>query len=337
LYAFLTGLIQNSTVTAITEFLSWVSPIFFGFHLSTCWRDYPQYCQSIKKTFLWGVLVMGAYGIYQYLVAPDWDRLWLSNVDAVAFGNPEPLGIRVWSTMHSPQPFAAAMMPGLILLFANRGSLRFAAAGVGYLSFLLSLARSGWVSWLLGVLIFIPSLKAHLQMRIIMSILIAALFVIPLVTIEPFFSVINSRLESLSDANDGSLQGRLTGYANYVELILTQYVGKGLGSEMAFGMGSRDSGILTMLYSLGWVGTIPYLVGIVLLLLKIFQVPEKRFDSFVSAYIAISIGSFAQIGFNIATSGIIGTVLWGFLGMVIAAHKYYLNQRTKEKNLLPLI
>jgi hypothetical protein len=41
-YGFLIGLIQNSTVTTIIEFLDWVSPIFFGFHLFTCWRDYPQ-------------------------------------------------------------------------------------------------------------------------------------------------------------------------------------------------------------------------------------------------------------------------------------------------------
>mgnify|MGYP003406546248 CR=1 FL=1 len=335
-YGFLIGLIQNSTVTTITDFLGWVSPIFLGFHLFASWQDYPQYCQSIKKIFFWGVLVMGVYGIYQYLVAPDWDRLWLNSIDVVTFGNPEPLGIRVWSTMHSPQPFAAAMMAGLILLFTGRGNLRYVAAGVGYLSFLLSLARSGWLSWLVGMLIFFSSLKASLQMRLIISIVIASLVVIPLITIEPFSSVISSRLESVSDFGDGSLQGRLTGYENFVGLVLTQFLGKGLGSEMAFGMGSRDSGILTMLYSLGWVGTIPYLAGIVLLLLKTFQVSQRHFDPFVTACLAISVGSLAQIGFNVATSGIIGTVLWGFLGMAMAANKYYLNERIEKKNLLYL-
>lgn len=100
---------------------------------------------------------------------------------------------------------------------------------------------------------------------------------------------------------------------------------------MAFGMGNRDSGILTMLYSLGWVGTIPYLAGIVLLFWKILQISQRRSDPFVSAGIAISVGSFSQIGLNIVTSEVFGAVLWGFLGMVMGSHKYYLNQRIQEK------
>ena len=326
-YGFLIGLIQNSVTACIIAFLGWVSPICFGFHLLVNWKEYPDYRQNIQRVFVWGVLVMGIYGIVQYLVAPEWDRLWLSNVDVVSFGQPEPLKIRVWSTMSSPQALAGIMMPGLLLLFTNRGNLRFLSAGAGYLSFLLSLARSGWLSWLVGLLIFIPSLKARLQMRLAISIIAASLLVIPLVTLEPFSPVINTRIESLSDNKDGSLNSRLTAYNNFVIPALSEYVGKGLGNETDIGIGTKDSGIFTMLYSLGSIGTFLYLSSIFLIFFNLFQSLEIRSDVFASAARAIALGSFSQIGLNIVTSGIIGVILWGFLGMSIAAQKYSFYQR----------
>ena len=321
-YGFLIGLIQNSVTACVVAFLGWVSPICFGFHLLVNWKDYPDYRQNIQRVFVWGVLVMGIYGIVQYLVAPEWDRLWLSNVDLVSFGQPEPLKIRVWSTMNSPQALASIMMPGLLLLFTERGNLRFLSAGAGYLSFLLSLARAGWLSWLIGLLIFIPSLKARLRMRLATSIIAASLLVIPLVTLEPFSAVINTRITSLSNSEDNSLNTRLSAYNDFVTPALSEYVGKGLGNETFFGINTRDSGIFAMLYSLGSIGTLVYLSSIFLIFFNLFQSLEIRSDVFASAARAIALGSFSQIGLNIVTSGILGLILWGFLGMSVAAQRY---------------
>ncbi|MGQ9873077.1 hypothetical protein [Leptodesmis sp.] len=67
------------------------------------------------------------------------------NSKSVAFGTPEPLGIRVFSTMNSPGPFATVMMAGLVLLFTSRSSIRFVGAGAGYrLFFCLLCDRPGW-------------------------------------------------------------------------------------------------------------------------------------------------------------------------------------------------
>lgn len=326
-YAFLIGLIKATPTDVMVACLNWLSPIVFGFYFFINWRTYPQFKQTIQRTFLWGVLVTGTYGVWQYLVAPEWDKFWLVNTGAVAFGTPEPLGIRVFSTMNSPQPFAVVMMAGLLLLFNGKGTLRFAAAAVGYLSFLLSSARAAWLGWLVAVFILTSSLKAKLQMRLIMTILLIVIVVIPLANIEPFSSVIAPRIESLTNPEDDvSYNQRTERYEAYLGLALSQIVGGGLGGNAALGP-NIDSAILDTFYSFGWLGAIPYFGGLILLIFSLLQYPEVRFDSFMSASRAIGLGVFAQIGFNGVTGGLFGVVLWGFLGLAVAAHKYYSHQK----------
>jgi hypothetical protein len=327
-YGFFAGVIQNKLNVAFLDLLGWLTPILFSFNLFIHWREYPSYRQTTQRTFLWGVLVMGAYGIWQYLVAPGWDRFWLKNITATSFGIPEPLGIRVSSSMDAPQPFATAMMAGLLLLFSNQGNLRFVAAGFGYLAFLLSSARTAWLSWLLGLLIFFPSLKARLQMQLIISIMVAAVLVVPLMTVEPFSTAIAPRLESLSNTKkDASYQDRAKGYSELLNLAVVEYLGRGFGSVVESGtLGSRDSGILSLLFSLGWFGTVPYLGGMLLLFFKMFQCSTGRSDTFLSAARAITLCTFAQISLNVVTVESIGMVLWGFLGISVAAQKYYWHQ-----------
>jgi hypothetical protein len=313
------------------DFLSWLTPILFCFHLFVNWRDYPSYRQNIQRTFLWGVLVMGVYGIVQYLVAPDWDRFWLIESKAISFGTPEPLGIRVCSSVNSPQDFAAIMMAGLLLLFANQGIWRFPSAAAGYLSFLLSLARSAWLSWFAGLLIFITSVNARLQMRLIVSIMVASIFVVPLVNVEPFSTIIHARVESLfSVKDDFSYQERVKGYNVLVNQALSEFIGKGMrlktGDIGSFGIG--DNGILMTLLTFGWFGIMPYLGGVVLLLFKLFQNSKLRFDPIASASRAICIGILAQISLTTIFTGGIGMVFWGFLGIALAAQRYYFYQHT---------
>jgi hypothetical protein len=329
-YGFLIGLVQNSLAGTVVALLNWLPPLLFGFHLFINWREYPAYRQTIQRTFLWGVLVMGGYGVWQYLTAPAWDRFWLTNaVDTNVFGYPEPLGIRVWSTMNSPQPFAAVMMAGLILLLSNRESLKFVATAAGYLSFLLTLARSGWLSWVAGLMLYMPSLKSHLQVRLLITLMIMALLVVPLASIEPLASEIAPRLESLSDTQeDGSYQARLEGYNELLGEALNQGLGQGLGTVVeSESLGSNDSSILTFLFSLGWMGTVPYLTGMFLIFFKLFQGSEAQIDTFVSAARAIAFGIFAQMGLNVAMIGVVGMVLWGFLGIGLAASRYHTQQK----------
>lgn len=339
-YGFLVGLINaavpsqmvgqtNPTMTAVlVAMLNWLTPILFGFHLFINWRHYPSYRQNLQNTFIWGVLVMGAYGVLQYLVAPAWDNFWLENQDTQVFGSPEPFGIRVFSTMNSPQPFAYTMASGLLLLFSCRGMLRFAASGAGYLSLLLSLARSAWMGWGASLLLLIPAFKLRLQIRLVMTLIVMALLIIPIATLEPFASVINERLGSLVDfQQDASYSARSEGYNELLGQALTEVIGKGLGNVFSSDpLGGNDSGILTLLFLLGWAGTLPYLAGLVLMLFQLAQPITLGSDPFVATSRAIVLGAFVQIGLNNVMLGVFGMVLWSFLGIILAAQRYYWRQ-----------
>lgn len=325
IYGWLVGVIHWSLIPPSVPLLNWLVPILFGFHLFANWRNYAAYRQIMQRVFLWGVLVMGAYGIIQYLVAPPWDRLWLMNQDTQVFGIPEPLGIRVFSTMNSTQPFACVMSAGLVLLFSDRGGARFLAAGVGYLSFLLSLARSSWLGWTISLALFTPLLKQRLQIRLVFSLLAITLFVLPFAAIDPFADVIHTRMQSLFNiTNDVSFNARVAGYSNALGLALSEVIGQGLGGIIiSDSLGLNDSGILSLFFILGWFGTVPYLIGISILLIRTLRYTPQKSDLFAVASRAIAIGTFAQMGLNESMLGVFGMVLWSFLGLTLAAQQYY--------------
>jgi len=333
-YGFFVGLIINSPFAAARALLDWLPPVLFGFHLFVHWREYPSYRQNIQRTFIWGVLVTGIYGVVQYLIAPEWDRFWIIKTELVTNGIPEPLGIRVFSTMNSPLPFAVVIMAGLILLFTSQHYLRLPASIVGYLAFLLSLVRSAWGGWIVGLLTLLASLKARFQMRLIVIILVMAVCIIPLTAIEPFSEIISTRVESLYNIkSDVSFNERAENYDQKLNVALSNGLGNGMGSVYSLNKGGRlealalDSGILDTFFTLGWFGAIPYLGGVILLLLSLFQDVESRSDPFASAARAISIGVFAQFMLGSVMLGLSGMVFWTFLAMAFAARKYHQSQR----------
>jgi len=327
-YGWLVGIMNWSFIPPSVPLLNWLTPVLFSFYLFANWRLYPAYRQTMQRVFFWGVLVMGIYGVIQYLVAPPWDRLWLMNQDTQVFGIPEPLGIRVFSTMNSTQPFACIMAAGLVLLFSDRGGARFLVAGFGYLSFLLTLARSAWLGWTVSLLLFAPSLKRRLQIRLVLSLLMIAIFVLPFTAIDPFADVITTRIQSFFDiSNDISFNARITGYSNALGLALTEVIGQGLGGIIISDtLGLNDSGILSLFFILGWFGTVPYLVGLFMLFIQLLGRTPGSDDPFAAAARAIAIGTFAQMGLNEAMLGVFGMVLWGFLGIALAAQQYYKHQ-----------
>lgn len=338
LYGYLISLINEGSDIdkGIMLLIGWLVPISFGFHLFTNWRDYPNYRQNIQRTFLWGVLFVGFYGIVQYVFAPPWDCFWLEEIakeGTLSFGLPEPFGIRVSSSLDSPQSFAAMMVAGLILLFSIRGSQQLLATGLGYLSFLLSLARSGWLSWLLGTLVFFKALKSNLQIRMLMGILMTTLIVLPVTTIEPFSTVISDRLQSLTDTDsDVSLKERREAFNLLLGHALVEFVGVGLQNpitpnvEVSKEYVIGDNGILVLLFALGWIGTLPYILSLTILIFQIRQACLKNRDLVLQASYGIILGLLSQILFKSLTSGTIAVALWGFIGIGMSARNYHLFQ-----------
>jgi hypothetical protein len=348
-YSYLINLI-NQGFTNIDQatflLLGWLAPISFGFHLLVHWRDYPSYRQNILRTFLWGILFMGFYGIVQYIFAPPWDRFFLKAVEleanVLSFGKPEPFGIRLFSSMDAPQDFASMMGVGLILLLCVRGSQKLLAMGLGYLSLLLSLARSGWLSWLFGTLLFFNAVKSNLKIRILIGILLTVLIILPITTIEPFSEVISERLETFGDTDsDGSLKARTGAFNLLIGHALVEFIGFGLQSpikpniELSSTYDVGDNGILIILFALGWMGTLPYLLSLVSSIFQIQRASLKNNDLILHAAYAVILGQLGQIYFKSVFYGNFAMILWGFSGLGMSARNYYLAQRLhKNSNLL---
>ncbi|MFN6484463.1 MULTISPECIES: O-antigen ligase domain-containing protein [unclassified Nostoc] len=333
-YGFLIGLVYNPPIPVARGLMDWLSPVIFAFHLFINWRDYPSYRQNIQRTFLWCVLILGTYGVYQFVVAPEWDRYWLIQSKLfMSSGNPVPFGMRVWSTLHSVGPFGSVMQAGLLLLFTSSGSLIFPASAVGYLSFLLTQARTNWGGWLFGIIMIMGSVKAKIQMRLITIIVVMAICVVPLTTIEPIAGVVATRLETFSNLQeDGSFKDRSGSYDKNLGLALSNGLGNGLGNIWKVNEKTGqievvviDSGILDMFFTLGWFGAIFYMGGLILLIVSVSSYGEGRFDSFISAARAIGISSASQLVIGSGMLSVAGMILWGFLAMAMAGHKYYGN------------
>jgi len=333
-YGCLIGLVTGTlNLRFIIGAMGWVIPIVFSFHLFVHWRYYPQYRQVFQRSFVWGALIMGCYGIFQYCVAPVWDQFYLNNLEVSSFGRAVPFEIRVFSTQDSPQSFGVIMSASLILLLSSNSAIRFPASGVGYVAFLLSAARSGWLGWVASLLALLPALKLKLQLRLILTILLMAILVVPLASIDPFSEPIQQRLESFSEGqNDISLTARKEGYQDLLGIALTEFVGGGIGGSISrelpnSSIGGADSGVLPLLFSLGWFGALPYLCGIFLMLCRLFTTRESSQDFFASSSRAIVLGSLVQVGFNNIFAGDMAMIFWGFLGIGMAASQYYSYQK----------
>ncbi len=338
IYGFMIGIIKNPLAVSLRALLDWLTPIVFGFHLFVNWRDYPKYQQNLQNTFMWGLLVTGSYGIVQYLVAPEWDKFWIIQTKLLTNGTPEPLGIRVFSTMNSPGPFANVLLAGLLLLLTNDNFLRVPASAVAYLSFLLSLIRSAWIGWFLGIISLLSALKPRLQMQLFITIIVMALCVVPLTTIEPFAEIINTRLESFTNLKkDTSFNERAALYERNVNLAFSSGLGNGIGSKYFVNEKgllqelTLDSGILDVFFTLGWFGAIPYLSGIAIAMFNLLTSPEGRFDAFASAARAITLGILIQMLSSNVLLALSGVVFWSFLGVGMAASKYHQHERLKKK------
>ena len=340
-YGAVIGLINNQPVGVARSILDWFTPLPFAFHLWINWREYPQYKKVIQDTFLWGVLIMGIYGIIQYFIAPEWDRYWLIQSGMFSSsGSAEALEMRIWSTMHSPGPFATTMRAGLLLLFTHKNPVRLPAAIAGALSLLVSLVRASWGGFILAMIIFIPSLKSKIQLRIISTMLILGLCIIPLTMVEPFASRIGDRVLTFTQIQeDNSFKARQENYEENLMAALSTFQGRGLGNTWSFSSGDEglsatviDSGILDLFSTLGWVGATFYLSGLILSITRLIKSARINHDIFLSALRAFIIATCAAIVISTVMISVSGILLWCFIGISLAGNKFHLRYKSQNKS-----
>jgi RsiW-degrading membrane proteinase PrsW (M82 family) len=82
-------------------------------------------------------------------------------------------------------------------------------------------------------------------------------------------------------------------------------------------IGPHDSSLLETLYSLGWFGTLLYLVALASIFARLFHHPEKSSPFGIVAR-TILVGFAAQFLLNSILLGVLGFVVWSFVAICLA-------------------
>jgi hypothetical protein len=322
-YGFLVGILLHPSAETVYALFNWLCPMLFGLHLFLDWREYETYWAAVSRTFWWGVLLLGLYGVYQYFYTPEWDRYWLENIQVEgansSFGELKPLQVRVWSTMNSPGPFANTMMVGLLLLLNVRSPLKAAAGAAGYFSFLLSVVRTAWLSWAVGVVLVVGGAKPRTLVKIFLLVVTVVICVLPLFADPRVAPLIENRFNTFTDlGHDDSFVSRIDMYGSLMNLSVHNPTGFGLSNQVNWHDTAIDSGILSLLFSLGWLGTLLFAAGLFhLLLMSGWRFKDRDRSVVVAGSIVIAL--LAQILSGPIFVGVTGAMFWMFAGMHLGA------------------
>ena len=333
LYGYVVGLAKSGLFAASFNLVEWICPLIIGFHVLVNWRSYPEHRKAIRSTFTFGVIVMGTYGVLQFIMPAPWDTFWMTSSGMTSIGHPEPFRVRVFSTLNAPGPFAMTMMAGLLLMFEGRGVLSKVALFPGYAGFLLAIVRGAWGGWVLGLILMITRMTGRMRERLIGILILGTLLFLALAYYGPDNSgaeVVGKRIESIGKIQeDGSFKHRMAMYQTRARLFLFNPVGEGLGF---IGGGSRnaegqtrnlDSGILGLFAALGWLGTGLYLAGVYVLIQQIRKNRNWYNDQF--AIIAFSIGVSYLLLMVLANQviSIKGVIIWTLFSLALSSKKYH--------------
>jgi hypothetical protein len=304
----------------IAAYLNWLAPICFGYFILRFPLDREQLKKTVTRTFVSAAFLMGIYGIYQFVQAPGWDCNWLDlmsngDIGISVMGRPEPFGLRVWSTMNSPGPFSTALTAALLLVFVDTRKLRIPAALAGFASFLLTLVRSGWLGWVAGLFAVLASSRKYI-VRVLLSLVVGAVLLLPALYYEPVADTLQSRLQSFqSIGNDESANERATEYVKLTEEIFKNPFGTGLTNKDKLDGYVLDSTLLRLPLQLGWVGCLFYCAAIGLLVRRMFPLPAELQFSVVARAIAISV--LVRAPFGQVLVSVDGLILWMFVGFAV--------------------
>ncbi|MDR5782821.1 glucose-6-phosphate isomerase [Caballeronia sp. LZ065] len=342
-YAYLIGVASSGPMAATYDLANWLYPVLIGFHIMVNAHDYPKYRKVLLDTFVYGLLLMGAYGIVQFFVMPAWDAMWMIGSQMASQGEPVPLGVRVFSTMNSSGPFALVVMAGLTFVMAGTQRARWLAGALGFVSFALSMVRSAWGGWIIAMLLQLLKASNRVRLRIVLGAVVLVGLSVPLLTVGPVADKLGTRLQTMTNlSNDSSYAARNEFYTNFMVTAFTDVTGEGFGATgtstklaSANGdlgkYGSFDSGVMNVPFVLGWPGGLLYMAGVVLLLVRAWRASfSLRDDKFAQAALSLA---FSMIGILLFANTFVstgGSLLFTSLFAIIAARHHAKLVRRRE-------
>ena len=325
-YGVLVGVLVVGVGSALAAALAWLPPLALGLYVATSNSvEDADLLAVVRRTALLGCLLLGSYGLLQFVSPPPWDVFWLENAPITSAGYPVPYEVRVFSTLNSPAPFACVLGVLLVLLTGCRGRSRPLAMLAAFVAFGLSVVRTAWLGYVVALFTLLAPGRTRLLRSAVVGIGLPALLLVlygGLVT-----EVIASRLTDTtkSGTQDESFTDRVEFYRTVLPQVLVDPVGEGVGSTgvatkvgNAGELGERgnfDGGALEILYVFGLPVGLAFLVSIVLAVRAAWTVASRRGD-LEKAMAAALVGLLVQLPlFNPITtpSGIFFWLLVGVL------------------------
>jgi hypothetical protein len=327
-FAYIVGIVSTGIAAASYGLLVWIVPVLLGFHIAVQSDIYPAIRAVLQRAMVASVLFMGVYGVYQFVRPMPWDVFWMYAAHMTVIGIPEPMKFRVFSTMNSPAPFAVVMMASLIVVLSQRTTFSWLALGAGATSLLLTTVRTSWLAFAIGFLMFAWYVPFRSISRIVVPLVMLGALIIALTAFTPLGDVITTRFASFGTLDDDiSLHERMNLYSDIGNRVMNTPLGEGMGgtgpaATMSQGtaMQNFDSGLLDIVFSLGWFGALVYILGLVGLVSFALRIREVRGDYFDLALRAAAIATLSILPSFNSLVGVDGIVFWGFLGLCISRH-----------------
>lgn len=338
-YAYIVGIVSTGIAAASYGLLVWITPVLVGFHLAVQSDIYPAVRAVLRRAIVASVLFMGVYGVYQFVRPLPWDLFWMYAAHMTVIGIPQPMQFRVFSTLNSPAPFAVVMMASLIVVLSQRTTVSWLALAAGATSLLLTTVRTAWLAWAIGFLIFAWYVPWRSISRIVVPLVALGTLVVTVTAFTPLGDVISKRFESFGTLHDDvSLHERMNLYADITNRVMNTPLGEGMGgtgpaATMSQGMAMQnfDSGLLDIVFSLGWFGAVVFIVGVVGLVVFALRIREVRGDYFDLALRAAALATLSILPSFNSLVGVDGIVFWGFLGLCISRQFFVDEMREEEE------
>jgi len=240
------------------------------------------------RAFSWGAILVSAYGWYQYVVIPPWDKFWLVATEMVGYmGQPEPYQMSVFSTLGERGVVGTYLGYSVVPMIVSskwRTKLGWFGVLLVFSVILLTLSRGGLLIAIISTAIFAVVNKGAKTGQIAIASIVLSLGAVYGISRIPNSERIMERYETLQDlSDDQSLVAR--------QDILRLQSGNLLSSPQGFGLGATglanrintgstkvkaavvDAGYLDILMTFGLPGSLLLLAA----MLKVWKQLRLRY------------------------------------------------------------
>lgn len=327
LYGALLAVLQGTVIAAVIDFLKWGAGPLLAVYLLARRDQQPQERQLVEQSLVWAGAFMSLYGVFQYISPPSWDLLWVRGVAELgmdSIGQPEPFGLRVFSTMNSPGSLGAVLSAGILVAFKRPLHVSVPVITLMLLGIALTQYRTIWAATLLGAVLLALTRPGVFRPANVLAALAVLVGLSATALVPQIRETIVQRASTMTNLRaDQSGEERLNQYR-----ALTRddgmIVGEGLGQ---IGVARRlagmhrvilDSALIEIWRGLGIIAGTAYLGALGLLVVTLFQrapavAQHLHFDR------AIVVAAWVQLPMGSVHTGENGFFAWMFLGLGLAA------------------